>query len=79
MLMSTLIYAANVWAIRYPDKLGKCVVFPNYIVRLETAVLDIPWYVLQSVLHWIDEILEMNNTRYSRTPEINQYCRKRSQ
>ncbi|KAI5732186.1 hypothetical protein M8J77_023018 [Diaphorina citri] len=75
---SSLLYAAEVWALRYIEELEasqlnfyKAVLkvsksTPGYIVRKELGIKKISYWVVKQTLHWWVKILKMPEDRYTR-------------
>ncbi|KAL1447233.1 hypothetical protein WDU94_003619 [Cyamophila willieti] len=76
IVKSTLLYAAEIWAPRYQEKIEQAQMnyfkrylfwprnTPNYFVRREVGVDKLNTHVLEKMLKWWIKILEMPDNRY---------------
>lgn len=78
IVKATLLYAAEIWGMRYDDVIEKCQTFmfksiyclprntPNYMLRIEMGVVKLQYYVFKQVINWWHKILQMSTDRYPR-------------
>ncbi|XP_073998697.1 uncharacterized protein [Rhodnius prolixus] len=78
IVLSTLLYGAAVWSLRYVDRLEMCQLnffkrllslgrtTPNFAVRLESGICNLKVQVAKLSIRWLCRLLEMDRTRLPR-------------
>lgn len=78
VVVSTLMYAAPLWGLNYPELAERVQVYfvkkmlsltrttPDYVVRCETGLVHTSLTILKHTLRWLIKVLEMGEERYPR-------------